>query len=102
MIFKVVRLITDKLLFNGQIVVAACNNNGMYTLPAMHPGVYGVFSDITLMDNQYRENPETNGVRFLASASHELTLTKGGTIRTRDSNSFAAPTITSAVVRGYI
>ena len=100
--FKSIRKITDKLLNNGQIIVAACNKNGEYTMPAMYPGVIGVRTDAALLDNDYMPASDTEGVNFIASSRHELVFPGGNTFRTQQSNSYAAPTMTAAVITGQI
>ncbi len=100
--FEYVQRITDKLIKNGQIIIAACNKNGMYTVPAMLPGVIGVKTDDKLIDNEYVHADDLDGVDFIASSNHELTFVKGYTFRTTISNSYAAPTITAAVINGKI
>jgi len=100
--FKRVNRVTDKLLKKGCAIVAACNNNGSYTLPAMHPGVLGVCASAELLDNQYIMNPPGEEVRFAASSRHTLTFRDGSIFQTRFSNSYAAPTITAAYINGEL
>ena len=100
--FKKIRRITDKLLRNGQIIVAACNRNGKYTMPAMYPGVIGVKTHKKLTDDDYMSATDTEGVNFIASSSHELVSPDGRVLRTLISNSYAAPTVTAAVLTGRI
>ncbi len=63
--FKKIRRITDKLLRNGQIIVAACNKNGKYTMPAMHPGVIGVKTSKALVDDDFMPAIDTEGVNYI-------------------------------------
>lgn len=95
--FDDVRRIVDRLLRQGQTVVAAAKNNGDYTLPAFHAGVLGVKADASLIDNQIRINPDKHGVPLLASSRHKLVLPDNSTIFTQISNSYAAPTVTARV-----
>jgi len=95
--FNDVRCVVDKLLSQRQTVVAACKNNGIYTMPAFYTGVLGVKADATLIDNQIRSNSDKDGVPLLASSRHSLVLTDGSIIITQISNSYAAPTVTAEV-----
>lgn len=95
--FNDVRCVVDKILSQGQTVVAACKNNGKYTMPAFHTGVLGVKADAALIDNQIRSNPDKDGVPLLASSRHSLALPDGSVIITQISNSYAAPTVTAEV-----
>ncbi|MDR2360120.1 MAG: S8 family serine peptidase [Oscillospiraceae bacterium] len=100
--FKKIRKITEKLLRNGQIIVAACNINGEYTLPAMHTGVIAVRTSAELTDNNYTRTDDVDGTSYTASSNHELTLSGDYIVRTQISSSYATPTITAAVVNGQI
>ena len=100
--FKKLSKIINQLLKNGHTVVAACNQNGKYTLPAMYPGVLGVRFDRTLCENEYIKAYTNDGIDFIASSNHELYCNLGFTYHTQISNSYAAPTITAAVVNGEI
>lgn len=95
--FDNVKFIIEKLLIQGQTVVAACKNNGEYSMPAFHTGVLGVKADTTLIDNQIRSNTDKDGVPLLASSQHRLTLPDSSIIITQISNSYAAPTVTAEV-----
>jgi len=95
--FNDVRRVADKLLGQEQIVVAACNNNGKYTMPAFYMGVFGVKADATLINNQIRSNSDKDGVPLLASSRHSLALSDGSIITTQVTNSYAAPTVTAKV-----
>lgn len=96
--FKSVTRITEKIVCGGQTIVAACKNNGEYTLPAMLPGVLGVCTSADLVGFQYKENLEDGHCRYIASSVHELTLAHGKTMLTQVSNSYAAATITAACI----
>ena len=100
--FRKIRRITERLLRNGQVIVAACNKNGRYTMPAMYPGVLGVQTDAALSENQYRRAEGIDGVDYIASSIHTLTLCTGTDFQTPLSNSYAAPTVTAAVASGRI
>ena len=100
--FKIVNKITDKLLENGQIIVAACKRDGSYGLPAMHPGVIGVRIDTKLSGNAFLAVNNGGGINYAASSIHELDWPYGGKYITPISNSYAAPTITAAVINGQI
>jgi len=100
--FRAVSDIIDKLLRNGTTIVAACNNNGKFTLPAMHRGVHGVQAGNNLVDDQFIVNPKDNSVRYIASSSHELVFLDEKPIRTPITNSYAAPTVTAAFANGKI
>lgn len=100
--FVKLRRITDKLLRNGQLIVAACNKNGRYTMPAMYPGVLGVRTDAALSENEYYHAVDADGINYIASSVHTLTLWTGDSFLTPLSNSYAAPTITAAVATGRI
>lgn len=100
--FEMITSITNRLLRNGRTIVAAAHNNGMYTIPAQLPGVLGVKVNTELAGADYRENPDADGVKYLASSIHELTLPDGTIFTTPPSNSYAAPTITAAVMNGKL
>lgn len=100
--FKRIQNIVNKLLDNGQVIVAACNKDGRYTVPAMLPGVLGVKADENLCGDEYYVVDNGNRVEYMASASHELVWAGNICFKTPPLNSYAAPTITAAVVKTEI
>jgi hypothetical protein len=100
--FKNISRIINKLCDNGQTIVAAANNNGRYTLPAMHSKVIGVASDLALNGYSYLKLQSNRELNYIASSRHTLLLPTQQVFETRGSNSAAAPTITAAVANGDI
>ncbi|MGI6576902.1 MAG: S8 family serine peptidase [Eubacteriales bacterium] len=97
--FDEVRTIIEQMIGQGQIIVAATNNNGKYTVPASLPGVYGVVADPKLCDDQIGAciNPDSEKL-IPASSRHQLILPDGNTIITGITNSFAAPTVAAYLI----
>ncbi|WP_025692365.1 S8 family serine peptidase [Paenibacillus zanthoxyli] len=82
----------------GLIVIAACNNNKLFTLPACLTNVIGVKSSEALMPNQYIFNPyPADGIEVITSGRQTIPRINGENFETRNSNSFAASFITSMV-----
>jgi hypothetical protein len=95
--FAEIESVVRRLISQGQTIVAACNNNGKYTMPAFCKGVFGVKADAKLINNQIRVNLDTDGVPLIASSKHKLLLPDGSVIITQISNSYAAPCVTAEV-----
>ena len=82
----------------GLIVVAACNNRNVYTLPACLHNVIGVRCRQIYTDGQYKFHPHAfDGVDISASGRHFITDAYDNSRYTNPSNSFAAPMITARV-----
>jgi hypothetical protein len=97
--FKSIRRAIDVLTKNGQLVVAAYNKNGLPTMPAGHEAVIGVRNDPRLQDSEYLVDIKSSKRDYYASSQHELYLLSGKKLTTSESTSFAAPTITVAMIK---
>ena len=81
----------------GLIVIAALNNNNLFTIPACLSNVIGVKSDPNLTGKNYHFISEPwYGIDILASGIHTLNF-KSCEYITRDTNSYAVPLITAIV-----
>lgn len=84
------------------IVAANCNGKGV-SAPAFFPNVVGVRADPALCNFAYRiAEPPNQGVEFLASARHTLSMSDGLRYVTPIGNSYAAPVITGAIASGLM
>lgn len=96
--FRRISRLIDALHKNGQTVVAAYNKNGMPTMPAGHKAVIGVRTDQSLFTTDYLPDRSSVKQDYLASSQHKLHFLSGQELLTPLSTSFAAPTITAALV----
>ena len=96
--FRRISRVIDALYKNGQTVVAAYNKNGMPTMPAGHEAVIGVRTDQSLINADYMPDRTSAKQDYLASSQHRLRFLSGQELLTPLSTSFAAPTITAALV----
>lgn len=96
--FRRISRLIDALHKNGQTVVAAYNKNGMPTMPAGHKAVIGVRTDQSLFNTDYLPDRSSVKQDYLASSQHKLHFLSGQELLTPLSTSFAAPTITAALV----
>ena len=96
--FRKISRVIDALHKNGQTVVAAYNKNGMPTMPAGHEAVIGVRTDRSLINADYMPDSSSATQDYLASSQHRLRFLSGQELLTPLSTSFAAPTITAALV----
>lgn len=98
--FKDLRDIINIAYKNGLIIIAACNNKNIYTVPASLSNVIGVSCDKLnkLKEHEYVFYPNSlNGIEIVACGKHSLINYKNITNITHPCNSFAAPVITSLV-----
>lgn len=80
----------------GLIIIAACNNKNVYTVPACLTNVIGVKCKRTYIDDLYEFYPYSfDGIDIAANGRHFLTDISGNGRYTNPSNSFAAPLITA-------
>nr|WP_253294666.1 S8 family serine peptidase [Anaerocolumna aminovalerica] len=92
-----IRPVIARMLMQGQIIVAAGNNKGSYTIPACLGGVIGVIADKKLMGFTFKACYSEKGILLSASSRHKLTDLLGNISETDISNSYAAPTVTAAI-----
>jgi len=82
----------------GLVIVAACNNNNMYTVPASLTNVIGIKCEKEFFNNKYIFVPYAiDGIDILASGTHLLKDAFGSYSYTNSSNSFATPLITAKI-----
>ena len=91
--FVEIKEIVDKLTDSGKIIIAACNNKNIYTVPACLSNVIGVCTSRYLYDDKYEVNSHNcDSIDFIASSRHWI-----NNRYTVLSNSYAAPLITAKV-----
>ncbi|WP_025702979.1 S8 family serine peptidase [Paenibacillus graminis] len=96
--FAAIRDCVNDVAEQGIIMVAASNNNGLFTLPASLTNVIGVKSSGDLHSNQYVFDPYPyDGIDVITSGKHSIPSEQGEVFETNSSNSFAAPFITGRV-----
>lgn len=96
--FDEIRECVNDVAVKGVVIVAACNNNNVYTMPACLTNVIGVRCNKNYIDDQYSFIPYTfDGIEFEASGRHYLTDKFEKSRYTGASNSYAAPLITARV-----
>ncbi len=91
-----VRTVIARMLQQGQIIVAAGSNKGLYTMPADFGGVLGVVAEWRLENNAFVYYNHWRGVQIGASSRHCFINENGISENTMIANSFAAPTVTAA------
>ena len=96
--FKKIGKTIDALKKNGQMIIAAYNNNGLPTMPAGHEAVIGVRTDPTLKGAEYVVDNTSSKRDYIASSQHELRSLWGKILFTSVSTSFAIPTVTAALI----
>jgi len=99
-----VREIVNKAYSNGIIIIAASDNNGMFTMPASLENVIGVKCDknnILAGDDFIFHHAAVDGVNISTSPHHEIVCNGVLEYKFNESNSFGAPKIT-ALVYGII
>lgn len=83
----------------NMILIAACNNKNVYTVPASLPNVIGVKCNRKLTDDQYRFSQYPfDGIDIIASGTHKLNLFSEEEKYIKPSNSMAAPLITAKII----
>jgi hypothetical protein len=92
-----IRPVIARMLMQGQIIVAAGNNKGKYTIPACLGGVIGVIANEKLMRFSFNACHFDKGILLSASSRHRLIDLLGNILETDISNSYAAPTVTAAI-----
>ncbi len=98
--FIEIRNCVNQAAEKGLIVVAACNNNNVYTVPACLSNTIGVNCKKSLIDGEFLFNkyPYT-GVDISASGRHYIIDIRGNGIYTEPVNSYASAFITSQVYK---
>jgi hypothetical protein len=92
-----IRPVIARMLMQGQVIVAAGNNKGSYTIPACLSGVIGVIADKKLKGFAFNTCYSEKGILLSASSKHMLIDSLGNVFKTDISNSYAAPTVTAAI-----
>jgi len=94
------KVLVNKMASEGIVIVAAGDNKGCLTFPAAFTNVVGVRAFIGDIKGKIVLNKSVgvDGIDFLARAVHDVRL-GGEMIKTRVSNSFAAPYVTAQVIR---
>jgi len=98
--FAEIRKVADELHSKGIIMVAACNNRNVYTVPAALPTTIGVKCDIgeNLQEGEFVWNSfAPDGIEITACGRHFIKKYTGEGKATNPCNSFAAPMITGIV-----
>ena len=95
--FPVLEKIIHKMMERGQIIVAACKGETIISMPSNHPDVISVIADANLYGFAWRTVGERRDKFFAASSRHSVEI-DGKMIITPICNSFAAPTITAALI----
>ena len=96
--FEEIRDCVNKTAERGLLIVAACNNKNIYTVPSCLTNAIGVRCRRIYTDAQYRFIPYSfDGIDVEASGRHFLTDVSGNSRYTSPVNSFAAPLITAMV-----
>ena len=91
--FREIHKIINDLSKQGKIIIAACNNRNIFTVPACLPEVIGVCTKHGFEGGYYEVNKNNcDGIDFIASSKHMI----DGKL-TALSNSCAAPLITAKV-----
>lgn len=86
----------------GLIIIAAFNNERIYTCPASFGNVLGVKCDTTgtLKDSEYiYADSSLDGIEIIANANHYIVDTRGIANITPTCSSYAAPVITASVYK---
>lgn len=93
------RPLIAKIIRQNQVVVAAYSNSQAYSsTPACIKGVFGVAADPNLKDNLfYFSSKRSERHKIYASSHHLLTSISGMVTITQNTNSYAAPTLTSHI-----
>ena len=95
-----VRKIINKAYRSGIIIIAASDNNGMFTLPASLENVIGVKCDKSNFldgDDFIFHHTAVDGVNITTSPHHEIVRNGVLDYKFNESNSFGAPKITALV-----
>lgn len=98
--FDEVRYCINEAAEKGMIIVAACNNKNVYTVPACLTNVIGVKCRKFYTNDQFDFHVYPfNGIDISASGRHYLTDVNGNSRYTNPSNSFASPLIVAKVYK---
>lgn len=103
-----IRKIVSKMLASKQIIIAAHSNTDMYTMPASIAGVFGVIADEKMSEATYdifeyenvcdvSRSDTHHSYLIKASSKHKVDFDAGVLSCTPVTNSYATPTVTSAV-----
>ncbi len=98
--FKLLYSCMEYAYKRGLIIIAAYNNDRIYTCPASFDNVIGVKCDITetLKNYEYIYNTYSlDGIEVIANANHNIIDKSGMVYTTPSCNSYAAPVITALV-----
>ncbi len=91
--WPLIQKVVDMLFSSGKIIIGACSNKNIYTVPACLHNVIGVSTRKDLSDDQYEINKNNcDNIDFIASSKHQI-----NDRLTPISNSYAAPLITAKV-----
>lgn len=86
----------------GCVIVAACHNKNIFTMPASSQYAIGVKTDKEgkLKDNEYKYNSlSLDGIEIMSCSKHIIETIDGDTEYTKVCNSYAVPVITALVCR---
>lgn len=104
--FEKLRNVCNKAFDKGAYIIAAKNNNGMFTIPACLPNVLGVKCENKSIMNRYFNNrykgihmqkKAYNEIEFSVNSIHKLTKKNGDVYITQRCNSYANAYFTSCV-----
>ena len=96
--FDAIKVIVDRLVKKGVILVSATSNNDIVTYPAYLSNVIGVKCDPQLIGDTYiYNNDPIKKINFLASSRHQLNI-NGSFVDVPRANSYATPLITAKVI----
>lgn len=96
--FNEIKRCVNEVTKKGLIIIAACNNRNIYTVPASLTSVIGVQCGMKYENGQYKFNKYAlDGIDVTASGKHYLQSQSGEYNCTNASNSYAAPLITAMV-----
>ena len=90
-----------KLWYQGCVMVSACSNDKIYTVPACTSMVLGVSTNMTVnTDHIMEHNKYYSSFDFTAASQHDITLF-GRKILSGYSNSYATPVVTASVINQW-
>lgn len=104
--FEKLRNVCNKAFDKGAYIIAAKNNNDMFTIPACLPNVLGVKCENKSIMNRYFNNiykgihmqkKAYDGIEFLVNSMHKLIKKNGDIYITQRCNSYANAYFTSCV-----
>lgn len=96
-----VQKIIAKMIKQRQMIVSAHSIREDYAIPACISGVFGVYADEKMVDDEYMYPKPTTEFHFLAASSKHSFYLEYPEIITPITNSYAAPTVT-AIIHNYL